>query len=98
MAARFDDVMTKLLVAPHLIVDSLFKGSASGVRIVGASFNGDCVVLEIEGAEVPNVDTVTAVMSMERFRVSFCPVNIEPEADDYRGAGHIRRREVQNRA
>lgn len=63
--------MAKLLVAPHLIVDALFKGSTPSTVILGASFDGQFVVLEIEGADVPDAEEVTATLSLERIRVAF---------------------------
>jgi len=63
--------MAKLHVIPELIVETLFKGAATGVRIVGASFDGHVVVLDIEGVDVPDAEVVTAIMSVERFRVAF---------------------------
>jgi hypothetical protein len=68
--------MAKLQVAPELLAQGLFKEVAPGVRIVGASFDHEhgIVELEIEGPGVPDSEHVSAVISVERFSVRFEPV------------------------
>lgn len=67
--------MAKLQVAPELLINSLFKNAAPGVRIVGASFDHErgIVELDIEGPGVPQAERVSAVISVERFAVRFEP-------------------------
>lgn len=67
--------MAKLQVAPELLIDSLFKGVTPGVRILGASYDPvhHVVELEIEGPGVPDVQRISAVVSVERFTVRFEP-------------------------
>lgn len=65
--------MAKLQVAPHLLVQGLFKAAAPGVRIVGASFDHEhgIVELDIEGPGVPDAGRVQAVITKQQLSVKF---------------------------
>jgi hypothetical protein len=66
--------MSKLVVAPELIVSTLFAGTQPEVRIIGAGFDvaSGLVLLEIEGPGVPDAEEVLAVChAPQSMRVEF---------------------------
>lgn len=67
--------MAKLQVSAELLLDSLFKGQAPGVRLIGASVDPitQTVELDLEGPGVPNADRISAICTAERFTVRFEP-------------------------
>lgn len=67
--------MAKLQVSADLLLESLFKGAAPGLRILSATADPitHVVELDIEGPAVPEVERVSAIVSVERFTVRFEP-------------------------
>ena len=67
--------MAKLQVSADLLLESLFKGAAPGLRILAASADPitHVVELELEGPSIPEVERVSAICSVERFTVRFEP-------------------------
>jgi hypothetical protein len=57
--------MAKLSVHPDLLADVLFPDKL-GVRIIGASFQNDVVILELEGFAVPEVEQVVAIITKQQ--------------------------------
>lgn len=69
--------MALLWVSTHLIVQSLFSGTGVHVGCRGArriEDDGHMVVIEIMGPDVPDVEEVTALFTVERKSVKFEPV------------------------
>ncbi|OUM00572.1 hypothetical protein [Variovorax sp. JS1663] len=67
--------MAKLQVSAELLLDSLFKGQAQGMRLIGASVEPitQTIELDLEGPAIPNTDRISAICTVERFTVRFEP-------------------------
>lgn len=69
--------MARLKVAATLLSQSLFRGADKCPVICGASWDGvaECVVLDIFGAGVPEVENVSAVFTQRTpLTVEFQPI------------------------
>jgi len=72
--------MPKLHVCPELLVTVLFPEQI-GIKIINAFYEGDNVVLEIEGLSVPDCEEVECIITQKTTIVEFREILPPPPSD-----------------